>query len=95
MTQIKSQLRPTSLNFNILKRRPHDSCVNGKNMLIAENRPELQRNFNWLESVKTRPTPVKKNRAIPVRTGYYGKINTFVRLYNGNCINSERVSKPI
>ena len=36
-----------------------------------------------------------KNRAIPVRTGYYGKINTFVRLYNGNCINSERVSKPI
>ena len=60
MTQIKSQLRPTSLNVNILKRRPHDCCVNGKNMLIAENRPELQRNFNWLESVKTRPTG-KKN----------------------------------
>lgn len=78
MTQIKSQLRPTSLNVNILKRRPHDSCVNGKNMLIAENRPELQRNFNWLESVKTRPTG--KKTAIPVRTGYYGKNKYFRKI---------------
>lgn len=84
MTQIKSQLRPTSLNVNILKRRPHDSCVNGKNMLIAENRPELQTIFLTGLNRSKLGQPAKKKLRFQCERDIMGKINTFVRLYNVN-----------